>query len=69
MAPIVPQWELLAGQENRVLFVKEIFPSCHDDMYRGTMALLGEQADETHQISYNFEQNPPIATRWLAEAR
>jgi hypothetical protein len=38
-------------------------------MYRGTMALLGEQTDETHQISYNFELNPPIATRWLAEAR
>jgi hypothetical protein len=30
--------------------VKEIFPSCHDDMYRGTMALLGEQADEAQFI-------------------
>jgi hypothetical protein len=28
------------------------------------MTLLGAQADETHEISYNFEMNPSIAARW-----
>ena len=28
------------------------------------MAFLGEQGDQTHRISYNFELNLSIAARW-----
>jgi hypothetical protein len=55
MTPIVARWEMLAGQDNtRHIFLKKIRPSYHDELYRGAMTLLGDQADETHMISYNF---------------
>jgi hypothetical protein len=68
MAFIVARWSCLLAKTTQVIFLKEICSSCHDDMYRGTMALLGAQADETHKISYNFELNPPIAVRLVHRA-
>ncbi|KAK2357539.1 hypothetical protein QL285_094801 [Trifolium repens] len=44
--------------------MKKICSSCYDTCHRGTMALLGDQADETHKISYNSELNLPIVLRW-----
>ncbi|KAK2395920.1 hypothetical protein QL285_057610 [Trifolium repens] len=44
--------------------LKRICSSCYDAPHRGTMTLLGDQADETHKISYNSELNLPIVLRW-----
>ena len=43
----------------------KICSSCYDGTHRDTMTLLGDQADETHMISYNFELNLSIAVRWV----
>ncbi|KAK2395476.1 glycerol-3-phosphate acyltransferase [Trifolium repens] len=44
--------------------LKRICSSCYDGPHRGTVALLGDQAGETHRISYNSELNLPIVLRW-----
>ncbi|KAK2356158.1 hypothetical protein QL285_093512 [Trifolium repens] len=64
MASIVPRWKLLVGQEINRENLKKICSSQHDASYRSTMTLLGDQADEMHRISYNFELNLPIVLRW-----
>ncbi|KAK2397085.1 hypothetical protein QL285_058707 [Trifolium repens] len=48
--------------------LENICSSCYDAPHRGTMALLGDQADETHRISYNFELYLPIVSRWTYRA-
>ncbi|KAK2356786.1 hypothetical protein QL285_094111 [Trifolium repens] len=75
MASIVPRWRLLARQDNNrrkseeyLFIVLRCTSSCYDAPHRGTMTLLGDQADEMHRISYNFELYLPIVSRWLAEA-
>jgi hypothetical protein len=37
-------------------------------VHRGTMTLLGDQGDEMHRISYNFELYLPIVSRWTYRA-
>ncbi|KAK2403900.1 hypothetical protein QL285_053294 [Trifolium repens] len=64
IASIVPQWKLLVGQEINKENLKKICSSCCDAPHRGTMTLLGDQADEMHRISYNFELYLPIVLRW-----
>ncbi|KAK2369160.1 hypothetical protein QL285_082309 [Trifolium repens] len=44
--------------------LENICSSQHDAPYRSTMTLLGDQADEMHRISYNFELNLSIVLRW-----
>ncbi|WJX51899.1 hypothetical protein P8452_38057 [Trifolium repens] len=64
MASIVPRWKLHVGQEINRENLKKICSSCYDAPHRGTMTLLGDQADEMHRISYNFELYLPIVLRW-----
>ncbi|KAK2401750.1 hypothetical protein QL285_051319 [Trifolium repens] len=47
---------------------QEIRSSYCDAPHRGTMTLLGDQADETHRISYNFKLNLAIAAQWDSAA-
>ena len=54
----------LLAKETEELNLKKICSSCYDGPHRGTMTLLGDQADETHRISYNSELNLPIVLRW-----
>ena len=44
--------------------LKNICSSHHDGTHRSTMTLLGDQADEMHKISYNFELYLPIVLQW-----
>ncbi|KAK2402553.1 hypothetical protein QL285_052061 [Trifolium repens] len=64
MASIVPRWKLLVSQEINRENLKKICSSCYDAPHRGTTTLFGDQADETHRISYNSELNLPIVLRW-----
>ncbi|KAK2361808.1 hypothetical protein QL285_086923 [Trifolium repens] len=72
---IVPRW-LPSCHDGGYLLAKKateenlqnICSSCHDDPHRGTMALLGDQADEMHRISFNFELYLPIVSRWTYRA-
>ncbi|KAK2369212.1 hypothetical protein QL285_082360 [Trifolium repens] len=68
MASIVPRWRLLARQDNnrrksgKYLF---IVPRCTSLWYDD---IIGDQADEMHRISYNFELYLPIVSRWTYRA-
>ncbi|KAK2382513.1 hypothetical protein QL285_070043 [Trifolium repens] len=44
--------------------LENICSSQHDAPHRGSMTLLGDQADEMHMISYKIELNLPIVLRW-----
>ncbi|KAK2362827.1 hypothetical protein QL285_087857 [Trifolium repens] len=65
---IVERW-LPSYHDGSYLLAKKstekICSSQHDAPYRSTMTLLGDQADEMHRISYNFELNLPIVLRWI----
>ncbi|KAK2389432.1 hypothetical protein QL285_063020 [Trifolium repens] len=68
---IVPRWfpschdgSYLLAKTSTEENLKKICSSYYDGPHRGMMALLGNQADETHRISYNSELNLPIVLRW-----
>ncbi|KAK2396265.1 hypothetical protein QL285_057924 [Trifolium repens] len=75
MASIVPRW-LPSCHDGGYLFakttteenLKSICSSQHDGTHHSTMTLLGDQADEMHRISYNFELYLPIVPRWTHRA-
>ncbi|KAK2402623.1 hypothetical protein QL285_052124 [Trifolium repens] len=64
---IVAQW-LPSYHDGSYLLAKKstekICSSCYDAPHLGMMTLLGDQADEMHRISYNFELYLPIVLRW-----
>ncbi|KAK2401598.1 hypothetical protein QL285_051181 [Trifolium repens] len=67
---IVPRWlpschdgSCLLAKKSTGENLKKICSSCYDAPHRGTMTLLGDQADETHRISYSSELNLPIVLR------
>jgi hypothetical protein len=50
----------LLAKETEEINLKNIYSSCYDGPHRGTMTLLGDQADEMHRTSYKIELNVPI---------
>jgi hypothetical protein len=65
MVSIVLGLERLVGQGNDRRKSEENLSSQYDSTHRSTMRLLGDQGDQTHMISYNFELNLSIAVRWV----
>ncbi|WJX24666.1 hypothetical protein P8452_13749 [Trifolium repens] len=71
MQIIVARWlpschdgSCLLAKKPEEINLKKNCSSCYDGLYRGTMTLLGDQADEMHRISYKIELNLPIVLRW-----
>ncbi|KAK2356300.1 hypothetical protein QL285_093645 [Trifolium repens] len=69
---IVPRWlpschdgSCLLAKKTTEENLENICSSCYNTPHRGRMALLGDQVDETHRISYNSELNLPIVLRWI----
>jgi hypothetical protein len=54
----------LLAKKTEEINLEKICSSCYDGPHRGTMNLLGDQADETHRISYYSELNLSIVLRW-----
>ncbi|KAK2381626.1 hypothetical protein QL285_069217 [Trifolium repens] len=54
----------LLAKKTEEINLENICSSQHDGTHRSTMALLGDQADEMHRISYKIELNLPIVLRW-----
>ncbi|WJX82942.1 hypothetical protein P8452_65644 [Trifolium repens] len=54
----------LLAKKTEEINLKNICSSQHNGLYRSTMTLLGDQADEIHRISYKIELNLPIVLRW-----
>ncbi|KAK2397487.1 hypothetical protein QL285_059055 [Trifolium repens] len=54
----------LLAKKTEEINLENICSSQHDGLYRSTMTLLGDQADEMHRISYKIEPNLPIVLRW-----
>ena len=71
MLIIVARWlpschdgSCLLAKKIEEINLENICSSQHDVPHRGTMTVLGDQADEMHMISYKIELILPIVLRW-----